>query len=124
MHETRQAGGLIAQENDAPRLREWQTGLDGARVESHLAQDSAIGLVLRIQDRDFRKKARAPTDGQDAAALGLSYCSEPRLELLDGRLQQSQAGPFCVLFLDAQQLLGVGVYQFEEGADVQGRAAA
>ena len=72
MHESRQAGRLIPQENNAPRLRERQAGLNGARVQPHLAQDPAIGLVLGVQNRDLRKKAGAPAERKHAAALSFS----------------------------------------------------
>jgi hypothetical protein len=71
VHETGQAGGLIAEEHDAARFGERQAGLDGARIEADLAQDSAIGVVLRIEERDLGEEEEPG-------------CSDRKLQLLPG----------------------------------------
>src|SRR5579863_876304 len=105
MHEPGQRGGLIREKYNLARLRERQPGLNRARIETHLAQKLAIAFVLGVEKGRLGEEAGAPAEREHAAVVCLAYFAQPGLEGFDGGLEQRQASPFGVLFLQTQYLL-------------------
>src|SRR5579872_4571915 len=99
MHEPGHRRRLIGEENNLPRLRKRQSGLNGARVKSHLAQKLAVAFVFGIEKGGLGEKSRAPSQRKHAAVMRLADLTQPRLQRFDGRLEQRQASPFRVLLL-------------------------
>ena len=106
---TGQRGGLIFEKYDPARFRKGEAGLDRPRIEPDLAEDLAVGFVLRIQDRGFRQKTSAPAEGKNAAPACFANLIESGLQLLHGGSEHGKASPLGVLLLQLQSLLGISI---------------